>query len=678
MPPRRSQRIAVASSTSQPTRSMNPRPVPAAAPVTKPATKRRRIATPESEEDDADDDDDSGDASDGEATEDEAPAPKRKPKPTKSKASGSAVQDAPSQWKKVRGKRGILQKIADTPLDVLFEIFSYLDPIDLLRISRTTKDLRQLLMSKSSALIWERARLAIEGLPPKPDDLNDPQYINLLFDKYCHECGNGFTQNVQWEARLRLCKHCLQSNKIMTANASHLAELSGHALSLAAITPQYTLFTSSGHSVKRTTYYHLPTFQRLAAESIQASDFRAWLAPKHREYTALSTSCKPYEIWLTTKKYDRAGELAALRDQRLSSIYERLKVDGWTEELKDSHARGIIQSHKLVNQAKALTDRIWDNIKPTLTALMRSLREELLAKKIRTAVPRRACLASLIPDLHPFRDIIMNKPHDQDLTEDDFAEALATLPDICTLWRQQQEDDLKSKLSALGRDVNLSLAVNACNCSRCSSHPVFHYPYFASHACFNTRSSMTVDNPTTSWDYTKIKPAHETIRSNCEEIIRSCDLDPAIATAQDMDATDIFFLCEACPISQWHSQSSKAIYVMRWRAAMNHRHLGKLQRLTDPQLLALAKTEEQSSFRAAITNPWARSCGFVCNHCGVVDNSPEARVEHLRTASTFVIDAIQKHYRRSVKNPLLSESYRVEVPDWFPMPADRSTTPISS
>ncbi len=85
-------------------------------------------------------------------------------------------------------------------------------------------------MSKSSALIWERARLAIEGLPPKPDDLNDPQYINLLFDKYCHvreyfnalkhrltvlqECGNGFTQNVQWEARLRLCKHCLQSNKM--------------------------------------------------------------------------------------------------------------------------------------------------------------------------------------------------------------------------------------------------------------------------------------------------------------------------------------------------------------------------------------------------------------------------------------------------------------------------------
>ncbi|KAF9006218.1 hypothetical protein BDZ89DRAFT_914655, partial [Hymenopellis radicata] len=82
--------------------------------------------------------------------------------------------------------RGILQKMTDMPLDVWFEILSYLDPLDLLRISRTTKNLRQLVMSKSSAFIWEWARLATEGLPPRPDDLNDPQYINLLFDRHCH------------------------------------------------------------------------------------------------------------------------------------------------------------------------------------------------------------------------------------------------------------------------------------------------------------------------------------------------------------------------------------------------------------------------------------------------------------------------------------------------------------
>ncbi|KAF9011654.1 hypothetical protein BDZ89DRAFT_1167401 [Hymenopellis radicata] len=137
MPPRRSQRIAVAGSTSQPTRrSVNHEPVPAAAPVTKPAAKRRRIATPKEDDDDADDD--SGDDSYGETPddhEDEArPAPKRKQKRAKGETSGSAGQDAPSQWKHVRGKRGILEKITDTPLDVLFEIFSYLEPLDLPRL----------------------------------------------------------------------------------------------------------------------------------------------------------------------------------------------------------------------------------------------------------------------------------------------------------------------------------------------------------------------------------------------------------------------------------------------------------------------------------------------------------------------------------------------------------------
>ncbi|KAF9000522.1 hypothetical protein BDZ89DRAFT_1082273 [Hymenopellis radicata] len=673
MPPRRSQRIAVAGSTSQPTRrSVNPEPVPVAAPVTKPAAKRRRIAIPKED----DDDDDSGDDSYGETPddhEDEArPTPKRKQKRAKGETSGSAGQDAPSQWKHVRGKRGILEKITDTPLDVLFEIFSYLEPLDLLRISRTTKDLRQLLMSKSSAFIWERARLATEGLPPIPDDLNDPQYINLLFDKHCHECGNGFTQSVQWEARLRLCKNCLQSNSIMTANIEHLAQLSTRYSDLAAITPKYILVTSSGrYSSKRTTYYHLATYQRLAAESVKASDFRAWIAPKYGESMALSTSCKPYErCWL------------ALRDQRLSSILERLKADGWTEELKDASTLDTVRSHKLVNQAKVLTDRIWDNIEPTLTALMTIVRDELLAKKIRTAVPRRIRLVidlckpilstmpeipvipdpSFIPNLQPFRDIIKNTPYNQDLNDDDLAEALTTLPDICTSWRQQQEDDLTSKLCALGRDVDLSLVVNAFTCANCScdSNPVLHYPYFASHACFTVTSYL---DAATSWDCTRIK-AVDRYRTNCEEII-----------AYDMDATDAFFRCEACQSSQWQCPGYKVSYLMRWRTAMNHMHLGKLQRVTDSDFITRAKTEEQSTFKTQITSPWSRGRGFVCNHCGAVDTSPypETRMTHLRTIHG-VTDGIENHYSRSVKDALLSDSYRIAVPDGIPTPADTVIT----
>lgn len=70
----------------------------------------------------------------------------------------------------------------------LSKIFSYLEPLDLLRMSRTTKDLRQLLMSKSTAFVWERARLGMDGLPHMLDDINEVQYANLLFDTHCHVC----------------------------------------------------------------------------------------------------------------------------------------------------------------------------------------------------------------------------------------------------------------------------------------------------------------------------------------------------------------------------------------------------------------------------------------------------------------------------------------------------------
>ncbi|KAJ4491661.1 hypothetical protein C8R41DRAFT_766211, partial [Lentinula lateritia] len=86
----------------------------------------------------------------------------------------------------------------------------YLDPGDLLRLARTSKDLRGMLMSKSSEAIWCAARANVEGLPPRPDDLNEPQYARLLYDAYCYICNHkGRCENVLWNFRARVCKNCV-------------------------------------------------------------------------------------------------------------------------------------------------------------------------------------------------------------------------------------------------------------------------------------------------------------------------------------------------------------------------------------------------------------------------------------------------------------------------------------
>ena len=68
---------------------------------------------------------------------------------------------------------------------ISYQIFGHLKPLDLLHLARTTKDLRAILMKRSSISIWKRARSQFDDLPDCPDDLNEPQYAEYLFGKAC-------------------------------------------------------------------------------------------------------------------------------------------------------------------------------------------------------------------------------------------------------------------------------------------------------------------------------------------------------------------------------------------------------------------------------------------------------------------------------------------------------------
>ncbi|KAJ3897657.1 hypothetical protein F5879DRAFT_774727, partial [Lentinula edodes] len=89
-------------------------------------------------------------------------------------------------------------------------ILCHLDPGDLLRLSRASKGLRNILLSKTSESIWRVARENfIPGLPPLPTDLNEPQYARLFFDMSCYVCNNHRRcDNVLWRLRIRCCLNC--------------------------------------------------------------------------------------------------------------------------------------------------------------------------------------------------------------------------------------------------------------------------------------------------------------------------------------------------------------------------------------------------------------------------------------------------------------------------------------
>ncbi|KAF9259082.1 hypothetical protein L218DRAFT_802877, partial [Marasmius fiardii PR-910] len=65
------------------------------------------------------------------------------------------------------------------------QIFGYLVPFDLLRLSRTNKALRRILMTKSSISVWKSARKNVDLHGPITS-MSEPAYAHLMFDRHCH------------------------------------------------------------------------------------------------------------------------------------------------------------------------------------------------------------------------------------------------------------------------------------------------------------------------------------------------------------------------------------------------------------------------------------------------------------------------------------------------------------
>ncbi|KAK0466091.1 uncharacterized protein EV420DRAFT_1326502 [Desarmillaria tabescens] len=91
-------------------------------------------------------------------------------------------------------RRAKLSMLPTLPLDILFEIFGHLNPLDLLYLTRTTKEFRRVLTHRSSTTVWKSSLANVPGLPPCPEDMSHPAWSSLVFDHFCHEC---FASNIR-------------------------------------------------------------------------------------------------------------------------------------------------------------------------------------------------------------------------------------------------------------------------------------------------------------------------------------------------------------------------------------------------------------------------------------------------------------------------------------------------
>ncbi|KAK1231016.1 hypothetical protein PQX77_005877 [Marasmius sp. AFHP31] len=374
-----------------------------------------------------------------------------------------------------RRVRGLLQRLKEFPLEVVFIIFECLTPQDLLSLARTSKDLRNLLLSRSMTSIWKAARSNVKDLPDIPDDMSEPAYAHLCFDTQCHHCnGKHPAVNVFWHNRTRSCHACVNN----PVNYFTVPVFSTYSYNPGGRKREFTprsyllrelwaILRPKGDIIRgkqRRGYLLLckpNVYQELSDGWKAKKDDSSWMAVRITEADARKKHAEEMEVWWQNRSREHESELAVRRKARKDDILQRLSDIGWAEEIDAQRKRSNLSClHRLRigTQAKKLTTKDWNELKPELeSALQRAktirlgelrekwkqrhltfnrlLQDELDKLPINTVGPSVFDIA----DLPQFREKLF-LPIDHKLTASDFTDVIDELPEIRSQWIQDREE----------------------------------------------------------------------------------------------------------------------------------------------------------------------------------------------------------------------------------------------
>ncbi|KAF8807884.1 hypothetical protein BYT27DRAFT_7099840 [Phlegmacium glaucopus] len=346
-----------------------------------------------------------------------------------------------------RRKAGLLASLPSMPLDILFEIFGHLKPYDILRLSRTTKDFRRLLLSKSSLSIWKATLSNVPGLPDCPPGMSEPAWTNLVFSPYCNFCLTTSIRKVQWMFRLRICSRCAKEHLVESRFAFHPFE--GN---MEYIIPTYP--GKKGAKIYLKSDCKLVEDQYAALQKGKAQ--RLFVEERMKTVLAIAAHAKLCEAWAKDQTLDRDQQLQQLREDRLAAITQKLEDLGWAEDIAGITMPDSLANHKLVDRPQLLTERIWTNIKQGILEFMAEMRDKRLKREFAALVDRRKQSALTVlrtfknarlpeteimpqgPDFCHFSVIseVLNQAVNVEVDVSSFNDIIPLLPELVSEWRE--------------------------------------------------------------------------------------------------------------------------------------------------------------------------------------------------------------------------------------------------
>ncbi|KAF8956401.1 hypothetical protein BDZ97DRAFT_1925500 [Flammula alnicola] len=299
-----------------------------------------------------------------------------------------------------RFRPGALKDFIDLPVDVVFEIASYIEPIDLLHLTRVSKEFRTLFMSRNSLSIWRRVLRQVEELPKCPQDLTEPQYASLLFEKFCMAClGTRGKIKVQLKLRLRLCTSCLKKNMVTGRVLKSRLKPPNEALSLLPSSgPTIYPRLSALDSLENTDamLYFLPEAELVFAElslrkSTSPAEYDGFLLEQHAQATRMMNEGLEMDFWANLLEGRKVSEGHKTALKRRKRIMTEMKALGWEKKYfpDDDDDTDTDQWDDYLNEAKELTTRGWNILRPKMLEIYerskRNIQTRMLLDRIEVA-----------------------------------------------------------------------------------------------------------------------------------------------------------------------------------------------------------------------------------------------------------------------------------------------------
>ncbi|KAK1230603.1 hypothetical protein PQX77_006298 [Marasmius sp. AFHP31] len=559
-----------------------------------------------------------------------------------------------------------LHMLPSLPLDILSEIFGHLSPSDLLQLTRTSKNLRELLLERSATTIWKTSFKRVTDIPC-PTDVSYPAWASLMYDKECHICSAPNIRTYSYHLRIRLCGKCVK--KHLTEEYDWPQDKETRELIEECIPCAIWGRTDRNVCLAKTIKSFLEDLRKHARQGQKA----AFVERMKEQLRPRVENAELWHKWSEGLFDERQKELDNTRSKRGEALKNKLRAEGYEAEVLRLEQAAPIpyltepfsgwEYHPLVKQPKPLTDRNWDQIKDGMIGYMEQVKTIRLREERRALIWQRRevvttewqafrrenkLVGEFLPNQidvwmwEPIRSII-EKPSDMLINASSFSKLFSpvVLGSFVAKWQEDKERQLCRLHSRSGTHSNLS--------SNRPPYPCMWYPEFLHHPCntLDTRG-FWLDEDDDDDDYEqdavekelRIMPSLRTdmefkgfrrrrwstrwlmfdqkASRTVENILKACGLSPYTLT-ETLDAADPRLVCLKCSFGA-KCDGERRYPILTWRGAVQHsfkKHWGDAgvawQKISDEDAAVARAAEANEPARRNIQIPPEKS--WRCGHC---------------------------------------------------------------